>query len=141
MVDTDVLIVGAGPVGLTAAAELRRQGVTCRIIDRLPARLPYAEAVGVQPPTLELWDRMVMVRAATAPDGREAVMRLRTQRGEWRPPLAPLRRRARRTSQDCGRLPWFAPFLRRAFFLRRRFEDIGPPLSGFRSPSTGSRAR
>ncbi|RAJ89212.1 hypothetical protein K377_01337 [Streptomyces sp. PsTaAH-137] len=26
--------------------------------------------------------------------------------------------------QDCGRLPWFAPFLRRAFFLRRRFDDM-----------------
>ncbi|MCK8432968.1 NAD(P)-binding protein [Streptomyces sp. D2-8] len=64
MEDTDVLIVGAGPVGLTAAAELRRQGATCRIIDRLPARLPYAKAVGVQPRTLEVWDRMGMVRAA-----------------------------------------------------------------------------
>ncbi|WP_261989344.1 FAD-dependent monooxygenase [Streptomyces sp. uw30] len=64
MVDTDVLIVGAGPVGLTAAAELRRQSVACRVIDRLPARLPYARAVGVQPRTLEIWDRMGMVRAA-----------------------------------------------------------------------------
>ncbi|MGW6910687.1 FAD-dependent monooxygenase [Streptomyces sp. NPDC054940] len=64
MVDTDVLIVGAGPVGLTAAAELRRQGADCRVIDRLPARLPYAKAVGVQPRTLEIWDRMGMVRAA-----------------------------------------------------------------------------
>ncbi|MFG1664230.1 FAD-dependent monooxygenase [Streptomyces sp. Y7] len=64
VVDTDVLIVGAGPVGLTAAAELRRQGVACRVIDRLPARLPYAKAVGVQPRTLEIWDRMGMVRAA-----------------------------------------------------------------------------
>ncbi|MGW0610734.1 FAD-dependent monooxygenase [Streptomyces sp. NPDC002788] len=74
VVDTDVLIAGAGPVGLTAAAELRRQGVTCRIIDRLPARLPYAKAVGVQPRTLEIWDRMGMVRAAL-----EAAVPLRGQ--------------------------------------------------------------
>ncbi len=30
-------------------------------------------------------------------------------------------------TQDCGRRPWFAAFLRRAFFFRRRFEDIEPP--------------
>ncbi|MGW2668583.1 FAD-dependent monooxygenase [Streptomyces sp. NPDC001272] len=59
----DVLVAGAGPVGLSAAAELRRRGITCRIVDRLPARLPYAKAVGIQPRTLELWDRMGLVQA------------------------------------------------------------------------------
>ncbi|WP_432005635.1 FAD-dependent monooxygenase [Streptomyces parvus] len=59
---TDVLVVGAGPVGLTLAVELRRAGVACRIVDRLPARLPYAKAVGVQPRTLELFERMGLVR-------------------------------------------------------------------------------
>jgi hypothetical protein len=56
--------VGAGPVGLSAAAELRRHGVRCRLVDRLLARLPYAKAVGIQPRTLEIWDRMGLARAA-----------------------------------------------------------------------------
>ncbi|MFD0065289.1 FAD-dependent monooxygenase [Streptomyces sp. NPDC056690] len=61
---TDVLIVGAGPVGLSAAAELRQHGACCRLVDRLPARLSYAKAVGIQPRTLEIWDRMGLARAA-----------------------------------------------------------------------------
>lgn len=61
---TDVLVAGAGPVGLTAAAELRRRAISCRIVDRLPARLPFAKAVGIQPRTLELWDRMGLIGAA-----------------------------------------------------------------------------
>jgi 2-polyprenyl-6-methoxyphenol hydroxylase-like FAD-dependent oxidoreductase len=64
MVDVDVLVVGAGPVGLTAAVELRRQGIGCRIIDRLPKPLPYAKAVGVQPRTLEIWEAMGLAREA-----------------------------------------------------------------------------
>lgn len=64
MDEIDVLVVGAGPVGLTAAAELRRHGVGCRIVDRLAVPQHYAKAVGVQPRTMELWDLMGMVRAA-----------------------------------------------------------------------------
>lgn len=70
----DVLVAGAGPVGLTAAAELRRRGIACRIVDRLPARLPYAKAVGIQPRTLEIWDRMGFVQAAL-----EAAVHMRGQ--------------------------------------------------------------
>ncbi|WP_034274362.1 FAD-dependent monooxygenase [Actinospica robiniae] len=64
MVDCDVLVVGAGPVGLTAAAELARRGVKCRVIDQLTAPMPYAKAVGIQPRTLEVWDAMGVVREA-----------------------------------------------------------------------------
>jgi 2-polyprenyl-6-methoxyphenol hydroxylase-like FAD-dependent oxidoreductase len=64
MGETEVLVVGAGPAGLTAAVELRRRGVGCRIVDRLHEPLPYAKAVGVQPRTLEVWDAMGLVRDA-----------------------------------------------------------------------------
>lgn len=62
--DADVLVVGAGPVGLTVAIELRRNGVTPVVIDRLIKPLRYARAVGVQPRTLEIWEGMGLLREA-----------------------------------------------------------------------------
>jgi 2-polyprenyl-6-methoxyphenol hydroxylase-like FAD-dependent oxidoreductase len=58
----EILVIGAGPVGLTMATELARHGVSCRIIDRLAEPLPYCRAIGVTPRTLEVWDDMGMVR-------------------------------------------------------------------------------
>src|SRR5690349_4596218 len=58
----DVLVIGAGPVGLTMACELARHGVGCRIVDKLGQALPYCRAIGVTPRTLEVWDDMGIVR-------------------------------------------------------------------------------
>lgn len=60
----DALVVGAGPVGLTLASELRRRGVECRIIDRLDGPSPACKAVGIQPRTLEVWEDMGCLREA-----------------------------------------------------------------------------
>src|SRR5260370_3202807 len=49
-----VLIVGAGPTGLTAALELSRLGNAVRIIDKQAAPPTTSRAVGVQARTLEL---------------------------------------------------------------------------------------
>ena len=53
-----ILIVGAGPVGLTMAAELARYGLPVRIIDKNPKATETSKALVVWSRTLELMDRM-----------------------------------------------------------------------------------
>ena len=50
----DVLIVGAGPTGLTLAIELARRGISYRIIDKCAHPSIYSKALGVMARTLEL---------------------------------------------------------------------------------------
>lgn len=51
------LVVGAGPVGLTMAAELTRYGVRTRIIDKAAERTDKSKALVLWSRTLELMDR------------------------------------------------------------------------------------
>lgn len=52
---TQVLIIGAGPVGLFLAAELARHGVVARVVDKRSGPSVHSKALGVQPRTLEMW--------------------------------------------------------------------------------------
>lgn len=63
-VGTDVLIVGAGPVGLMLATQLRRRGIDVLVVDRRAAPALVAKAVGVSPRTLEVFDSMGIAGAA-----------------------------------------------------------------------------
>ncbi len=54
----DVVVVGAGPTGLTAAIELARRGVRVRILDAADGPHRGSRGKGMQPRTLELLDAM-----------------------------------------------------------------------------------
>lgn len=80
-----VLIVGAGPTGLTLACERARRGVTLRLIESAPGPQPGSRGKGIQPRTLEVFDnlgiadrviangQMAMPIRSTAPDGQVTV--------------------------------------------------------------------
>jgi FAD binding domain len=59
---TPILVVGAGPVGLTMASELSRFGVGVRIIDQNPHPTKTSRALVIWSRTLELMDRMGCTR-------------------------------------------------------------------------------
>ena len=62
--DTDVLIVGAGPTGLMLANQLGRRGVRAMIIDRHSGPSLQTRALGVQARTLEIYAQLGIVDRA-----------------------------------------------------------------------------
>jgi 2-polyprenyl-6-methoxyphenol hydroxylase-like FAD-dependent oxidoreductase len=54
--DTDILIVGAGPVGLFLANECARRNLRCRIIEARPTQSVHSKALAIFPRTLEIFD-------------------------------------------------------------------------------------
>lgn len=85
-IQTDVLVVGAGPVGLTAACGLAGHGMRVRIIDRKPEPSIHSKALGVHARTLELFEKIgitepllaagVRVKGLNVYDGKRRLARI-----------------------------------------------------------------
>lgn len=93
----DVIVVGAGPVGLWLAAELRRAAVDVLVLEKLAEPAPHTRALTILPRSLELF---AMRARGTLARGGAAVAHL-PFRG------APLSRPAGR-SAATGRRAWCA---------------------------------
>jgi len=65
-VKTEVLIVGAGPVGLLAALELTEQGIPVEIIDEQWRAAGHSYALALHAGSLHLLDRLGLAEAAIA---------------------------------------------------------------------------
>ena len=62
--DTDILIVGAGPTGLMLANQLGRRGVRAMIVDRHSGPAQQSRAMGVQARTLEIYAGLGIAKQA-----------------------------------------------------------------------------
>lgn len=62
--DTDVLVVGAGPTGLMLANQLGRRGVRAKIIDRHAGPSLQTRALAVHARTLEIYSKLGIVERA-----------------------------------------------------------------------------
>jgi len=62
----DVLVVGAGPVGLALGCDLRIHGLAMRAIERAPTPATTSRALGVQARTLEILENLGVVEPVLA---------------------------------------------------------------------------
>src|SRR5215207_5262001 len=63
---TDVVIIGAGPTGLSLACQFVRHGVDFVVVEKNEGVTPYSKAIGVQARTLEVYEQLGLSREAVA---------------------------------------------------------------------------
>jgi 2-polyprenyl-6-methoxyphenol hydroxylase-like FAD-dependent oxidoreductase len=63
-IKTDVIIVGAGPTGLSLACQLTRHGIDFVVIEKNEGVTPYSKALGVHARTLEIYEQLGLAQKA-----------------------------------------------------------------------------
>src|SRR6266540_1998714 len=135
--DTEVLIVGAGPVGLTLAIDLGQKGVRCTLIERkeAPQFLPKMERCNAR--TMEIFRRMRLAeRIRAAGLGREVPMDVYVILAMNQPPLLrlpyPSVAQARREIDACtdGSMPLEPYQLISQYTLEPLLKSVAEKLPG-----------
>src|SRR5215203_6674058 len=62
--NTDVIIIGAGPTGLSLACQLIRYGIDFVVVEKNESVTPFSKAIGVQARTLEIYDQIGLAQPA-----------------------------------------------------------------------------
>jgi 2-polyprenyl-6-methoxyphenol hydroxylase-like FAD-dependent oxidoreductase len=122
--ETDVLIIGAGPTGLTLACDLARRGVAHRIVEREPSPNRASKAKTIQPRSLEVLDDLGAVDYVLQRGVARLGVRFHEPSGEIvdRPPLSV-------RSDESFSTPYPDPLWIGQFdvehALRQRLEELG----------------
>src|ERR1051325_1237216 len=62
--ETDVIIIGAGPTGLSLACQFIRHGIDFVVVEKNESITPFSKAIGVQARTLEIYDQLGLAQPA-----------------------------------------------------------------------------
>jgi 2-polyprenyl-6-methoxyphenol hydroxylase-like FAD-dependent oxidoreductase len=140
MYDTQVIIVGAGPTGLTLGIELARRSIAFRLIDAEKGPRPGSRGKGIQPRTLEVFEDLGVIQAIL--EAGTLYPRLRVHLG----PLALRLGRMGGRKQATEHVPypnlWLVPQYRTEEILRQRLSELGGQVefgAAFERVSAGER--
>jgi 2-polyprenyl-6-methoxyphenol hydroxylase-like FAD-dependent oxidoreductase len=135
----DVLIVGAGPTGLTLALDLARRGVSCRVIDK--AEQVGSRGRGMQPRTLEVMDDFGLIDAVFANGSDYPPVRMyQGERVVWEGLMS---ERTEPSVDVPYPIPWMIPQYKTTELLRGRLAgfgiqvEAGTELTGFEQDEDG----
>jgi 2-polyprenyl-6-methoxyphenol hydroxylase-like FAD-dependent oxidoreductase len=136
-----VLIVGAGPTGLTLACDLARRAVSFRLVDAAPRPFDGSRGKGLQPRTLEVFDDLGVVDAVLAAGGSYPPFRIHL----WRMSMRRGGLGGNRPATPEVPYPnlWMIPQWRTEQILRERLRALGgevelaTPLTTFEQDGDG----
>src|SRR5271155_4538809 len=66
MYEKSILIIGAGPTGLTLALDLARRGISFRLLEAAETPFEGSRGKGIQPRTLEIFEDLGVIDAMLA---------------------------------------------------------------------------
>lgn len=123
MTDADVVIIGAGPTGLTLACELAVRGIGFRIVDRAEKFFGGSRADGIQPRTLEVFADIGVLDPLLASGDLGTVMRA------YQGDTVVWEGRMSEPAEPTPSVPypntWFVPQFRTEEILRERLAGFG----------------
>ncbi|MFI1850578.1 FAD-dependent monooxygenase [Streptomyces sp. NPDC020480] len=140
-----VLIVGAGPAGLTLAVDLARRGVRARVVERGADLFPGSRGKGLNPRTQEVFDDLGVIDAARRAGGPYPLM-LGWEDGR-RLGTHDMIERGRPTPGAPYPDMWMVPQWRTARLLYERLQELGgtvefdTELTGLTQDADGVEAR
>ncbi|MER6491969.1 FAD-dependent oxidoreductase [Streptomyces griseorubiginosus] len=125
--NTDVLVVGAGPTGLALGIDLARRGVDALVVEKADRLFPGSRGKGLQPRTMEVFDDLGVLDAILAAGGTYPVGMV-WQDGE-RVGEHRMFEPAEVTDDSPYNAPWMVPQWRTQEVLFARLVELGGRVS------------